>query len=227
MRPTKQRATQADEKANWRLQLLNAANTLIQTTPYDRLTVAQIAEQAHLAKGTVYLYFKSKEELFLGLTERLLGAWLDELDKFLAQDSLQTHDPEQRAGVIAQQLAHSLAASPILLNLLGRLHTVLETKSEYAAVLAFKRFLNERLLRSGVLLETRLFGSVTGAGGRAFVELHALAIGIEHLAHQSEVTRQVERDHPHLALGNADFAPRFAHAAAALLRGLQQEVQST
>ncbi|MFM5983822.1 MAG: hypothetical protein ACKO9I_00570, partial [Sphaerospermopsis kisseleviana] len=41
------------------------------------------------------------------------------------------------------------------------------SKSEYDAVLAFKRFLNERLVRSGALLETYLFGSVTGAGVQA------------------------------------------------------------
>lgn len=225
MHPTKQRATRADEKESRRQQLLDAAYTLSQSTPYDLLTVAQIAEQAGLAKGTVYLYFKSKEELFLGLTERLLATWLDALDHFLAQNALQRHDEAKRAALIAQAMADTLAAAPLLLNMLGMLHTVLEARSDYDAVLAFKRFLNERLLRSGALLERALFGSVTGIGAQAFVELHALAIGIEHLARQSEVTRQVEQNHPHLALGNRAFAPRFAHAATALLRGFQREAR--
>lgn len=222
MNPTKQRATRADEKASRRQQLLDAAYTLSQRTPYDLLTVAQIAEQAGLAKGTVYLYFKSKEELFLGLTERLLARWLDELDQFLRQVANQPENKALRAAIIAQQMADTLAAAPLLLNLLGMVHTILEAKSEYDAVLAFKRFLYERLVRSGALLETYLFGSVTGAGVQAFIELHALAIGVEHLARQNEITRQIEQHHPHLALGNAAFTPRFAHAATALLRGLQR-----
>ncbi len=223
MHPTKQRATRADEKESRRQQLLEAAYTLSQSTPYDLLTVAQIAEQAKLAKGTVYLYFKSKEELFLGLTERLLTAWLDELDQFLAQDALQHHAETNHAAIIAQQMAETLAATPLLLNMVGMLHTVLEARSDYDAVLAFKCFLNQRLLRSGALLERALFGSATGTGAQVFVELHALAIGVEHLVRQSEVIRLVEQNHPHLALGNTTFAPRFAHAATALLRGFQRE----
>ena len=114
MHPTKQRATRADEKESRRQQLLDAAYTLSQSTPYDLLTVAQIAEQAKLAKGTVYLYFKSKEELFLGLTERVLTAWLDELDQFLAQDALQHHAETNHAAIIAQQMAETLAATPLV-----------------------------------------------------------------------------------------------------------------
>ena len=34
-------------------------------TNYEAVTIAAVAQESGLAKGTVYLYFKTKEELFL------------------------------------------------------------------------------------------------------------------------------------------------------------------
>jgi AcrR family transcriptional regulator len=41
--------------------------------------MAELAEQCGLAKGTLYLYFDSKEELFLAALELELAAWFEHL----------------------------------------------------------------------------------------------------------------------------------------------------
>lgn len=56
--------------------MLRAANLLIQEHGYPRIRMEDIAEQAGVAVGTVYLYFQGKADLFAALvaeqTERLL-----------------------------------------------------------------------------------------------------------------------------------------------------------
>lgn len=52
--------------------ILSAALTLFGHYGYRRTSIDDIAQEAGIAKGTVYLYFKSKEEIFRALSQQLL-----------------------------------------------------------------------------------------------------------------------------------------------------------
>lgn len=51
------------EKQNRREEILETARELFYTCGYEKTRMVDIAEQLELSKGTVYLYFRSKEEL--------------------------------------------------------------------------------------------------------------------------------------------------------------------
>ena len=48
-------------------QIFNAAVAVIVRQGYDKTTMSDIADEAGVSRGTVYLYFKGKEELFEAL----------------------------------------------------------------------------------------------------------------------------------------------------------------
>jgi AcrR family transcriptional regulator len=50
------------------------------------VTVAEIAERAHVGKGTVYLYWDTKEELFFSLLARDFVATIDEFTAVIQRD---------------------------------------------------------------------------------------------------------------------------------------------
>lgn len=50
--------------------ILDAARTVFSRQGYAGASVEDVAEQAGIAKGTLYLYFKSKEELYLAALAR-------------------------------------------------------------------------------------------------------------------------------------------------------------
>jgi len=50
--------------------ILDAAEEVFTDKGFDAATMEEVAERAGLAKGTLYLYFPSKEDLFLGLALR-------------------------------------------------------------------------------------------------------------------------------------------------------------
>ena len=50
-------------------EIMKAAAVLFSQKSYHDVTVDQIAEQVGVAKGTIYLYFESKENLYLGILE--------------------------------------------------------------------------------------------------------------------------------------------------------------
>jgi len=67
-------------------ELLDAAEIVLARLGYDRTTVAAITDQAGVSRATLYVYFASKEEIFLALAARVRDAFL------LAQELPGSHD---------------------------------------------------------------------------------------------------------------------------------------
>ncbi len=60
----------AREKERRRNQIIDAAESVIFSKGLEQSTMDEIAEEAELSKGTLYLYFKNKNELYLAITQR-------------------------------------------------------------------------------------------------------------------------------------------------------------
>jgi len=62
-------------------QIKDAALKLFSDKGFHDTTITRIAEAAGLGKGTIYWYWKSKEELAFSLVEDMLSAFLDLIEK--------------------------------------------------------------------------------------------------------------------------------------------------
>lgn len=60
--------------------ILDAAYELFGSGGFYETKMSEVAERAGIAKGTVYLYFKSKEELFMAVTRRDCEGFLEQLE---------------------------------------------------------------------------------------------------------------------------------------------------
>lgn len=74
------------EKENRRLQILNAAELIMYKNGLHSLNIDLIAQYTQLAKGTIYLYFKSKEEILSTLTIKARLLLLEEFKKIAIND---------------------------------------------------------------------------------------------------------------------------------------------
>ncbi|CAH1190217.1 HTH-type transcriptional regulator BetI [Paenibacillus auburnensis] len=63
--------------------ILDAAYELFGSEGFYETKMSEVAERAGIAKGTVYLYFKSKEELFMAVTRRDCEDFLQRLEELL------------------------------------------------------------------------------------------------------------------------------------------------
>jgi AcrR family transcriptional regulator len=83
----------AEHDSGTAARILAAARELVLKRGVKGLTVAEIAEKAHVGKGTAYLYWKTKEDLLLGLFARdFLAGVNDELDALSADpDAARPH----------------------------------------------------------------------------------------------------------------------------------------
>lgn len=211
-----QRARRDEDKEARRRQLLDAALALYQATSYDEVKVADVAERAELAKGTVFLYFPTKEALFLALLEEQLLAWFTRLEQALSRKG-----ERWTGGRVARTVAGSLRGEEPLTRLLTRLQTVLEQNVTPAQVRGFKQRLLEALGRAGMRVEERLPFLSPGEGMRFLLHVNALVVGLRQMADLAPVVREVLEAAPHLTPLRVDFTRELTDALTTLLRGLE------
>ncbi len=74
------------EKQQRRLNIIEAAEKVFFEKGFDDTTMDEIAEIAELSKGTIYLYFKSKEELFMEIVKRGNKILMNLFDKAIKKE---------------------------------------------------------------------------------------------------------------------------------------------
>ena len=213
------RAMTEEQKQLRRADILKVALHRFTLTPYDALSMADTAEEVGVAKGTLYLYFRSKEEMFLAVYTDELNAWFDELDR-----ELTASQGEASIAAFLQILGDSLARRPQLLRLIAILHTVLEQNVDYATAKRFKTWMKERLLKTGGLIERHLPFLKAGQGTELMLRIDALIIGFQHLAAPSGVMREVLAEEE-LALFRVDLQQALLGTLGTLLMGLAYEAK--
>lgn len=214
----RQRARSDEEKRKRREAILSIALEMYERDPsFAAFTMAALAEAAGLAKGTLYLYFRTKEELFLALVERLFEAWFDDVDGRL--DRARGSWTAERG---AEVLVGAVAERRTLARLLSILGTIVEENVEPEAAVRYKTRVLERAAATGGKLERRLPFLAPGQGGRLLVHLHALVIGVWQLAEPSAVIRAV-MERPEMAPGRVDFVRDLRVLLLAVLHGLERE----
>jgi len=61
--------------------ILNAALKVFSETGYHKAQVARIAKEAGVAGGTVYLYFKNKEDILISLFQEKMGEFITRIEE--------------------------------------------------------------------------------------------------------------------------------------------------
>jgi TetR/AcrR family transcriptional repressor of uid operon len=75
--------------------IVQAAITTFSKYGYDKTRMDDIAKSAKLGKGTLYLYFKSKEELFYAISENSIKELKEQLSKLFSKKEDLVHDAEK------------------------------------------------------------------------------------------------------------------------------------
>jgi len=208
-----ERARKAEDKERRAQEILDAAEALALEGGWADVTVAAVAAQAGLAKGTVFLYFPTREALGLALLERALEAWFAEVRARLhrARGSLTS------AGV-ARTLSESLRDRRLMIELLSILGSQLEANVDEATARGFKERLMARLIAAGAALESAVPHFPPGAGIRFLLQMDALAIGLWQMSSPAPVVGRLLEE-PHLRPMKVDFARELTNSLRALLEG--------
>jgi AcrR family transcriptional regulator len=208
------RAYRPDQKETRKQAILAGAIQLFEEMPYAELRMADLALRLGLGKGTIYLYFPTKESLFLAVLQVEMGAWFDGASAYL-----EAIPAGSEPDTVAQGLVGELLARPLLPKLQALLHPVLEQNVPHGEAVAFARFLQDQVLRVGGLLEQVLADLPTGRGAAYLIRFHALVMGSQLMSSRPPVVQDALRE-PDLRLFDFDFETVMRGAAADLLTGM-------
>ncbi|MGZ3182057.1 MAG: TetR/AcrR family transcriptional regulator [Telluria sp.] len=138
-------------------------------------TVAQIAVAAGLAKGTVYLYFRTKEEMFVALLEDGFARLFRQLLPALAA---LPQDGAKVPRAFARAYARMIQDSGDLLPLAALANAVLEQNLPVEPMRRFKTALAQGLALAGQQLEARTQLRPAGAGDALLLQTYAMTLGL-------------------------------------------------
>lgn len=168
------RARQEHQKLERREAILVAGLALLGERPFQQISMSLVAERTGLVKGTLYLYFATKEELFLELFRDQLHAWFWDLEA-----GLEGLSRASRLEGLARLIADAAERRPAFLRLLAVLHSHLADNLPAATAQAFRRELHARAAAMGVLLERALPFLHPGQGSTLVFQILALMAGAQ------------------------------------------------
>ena len=142
-------ATGAPDKGDKRVRILGAAERIFARRGFFASRVSEIAKEAGVADGTIYLYFKSKDELLISLFEERMKQVNDALARAIADlspvEQLRAF-AKTYLRLIESEPAYSFVTARLLLNNLyaeavGRMVGLKEAGEMYRDY--FPRFLED------------------------------------------------------------------------------------
>lgn len=146
------------EKAN---QILDIAAQLLLTTDYRKIRMIDLARKMGISNGIIYVYFKTKETLFLCLLWREYQKRLSYLINLAKQEELSCFADAKR--MFLAELTHLIDTSPIYIRLATLRTTILETNTDadmlqnmHTQFLEQVELWMSNLCRSGVLSRSQV-----------------------------------------------------------------------
>jgi len=91
-------ATAEKRKLDRRQQILDAAVEVFAGKGFHKSRVADVARAADVADGTIYLYFKSKDDILISIFEQTMGDMIEQAEAVLADLS----DPLEKLARLAR-----------------------------------------------------------------------------------------------------------------------------
>jgi len=142
----KKRAVFEHDKREKTLHLVQVAAQLLEHEPFAALSMNRIAKVAKVAKGTLYLYFPTKEALALAVHRQDYIIWFEDLKRWC-------QGPEND---FAAWLIDSLRRYPRFLQLIPLVAIVFEPQAGEEALIQYKRTLIQAIAEIAPLLAPKL-----------------------------------------------------------------------
>ena len=206
------RAVRLADKEQRRRSILVAARRVLLTQPDRFASVEQVAAAAGLAKGTIYLYFDSKEELVLELYRDQLTEFIDAMVARLQQPEPMTFDD------LYAIVRHYIVDSGTYLPLATLCFAMQEKSVPVEPMLALKLDAAAQLDRAAAALTVHFPQLDAQHASDLLLQGYGLIIGLWHLLHPMPSVIDPAR-HPELARIRPDFAVALEDALRALWSG--------
>lgn len=169
------RARAPEDKHERRAAIVAAAEALLRRDPAGAFAVQDIARRAGLAKGTVYLYFGSREEILLAVHDAQLAELFGAIESALARRAAD-------AARVARAVLAFLKDRGGFFRLATLCHGALDDSVSPVAACAHRDAVAARLEALGGRIEALHPGMRRGQGLTLLTNCYALMLGLWQIA---------------------------------------------
>ena len=155
------------EKERRRQQIIVAAKRIFSAKGFNKATMEDIAKEAEISPGTIYLYFKNKDELYASLSIRILQHLNIRLEHVKNQNNI---NDEQRIASLKDALYDIYDFDPLILINLFHLQSSESLKNLSSGLLTDIK----RLSQSSLQIMADIFSE--GIDKDVFIEQNPLAL---------------------------------------------------
>ena len=203
------RASTAQKKEQRRASILERARAYIAARSFDEIRLSDLARELGLVKGTLYLYFPTKQDLFASILVEEMEAWWAQ-----CMEKRATRSP-------GKDLAHGLGERMLLVRLIASLHMSIEPGLSPGGLRGMKSWFRDFAVRASRDLEGRYAG-IPGKGLDLVMRIYALAVGAAQLAFPPGNVRALVESDDAFAVFRIAFDPFLAESIDALYRGARR-----
>jgi AcrR family transcriptional regulator len=198
----RKRAVAPEDKNARRSHIVRAAEELAARA--GGFSVDQLARRSGMAKGTVYLYFGTREEILLAVHEKQTHEVFDVVERALAAS-------EPSAENVVRAGLRYLRAHPEFYPLAANCRHMLDTNVSTEAALAFKIAIAGRLEPLGRRIEQLYPGLKPGEGATLLMNNYAMIVGLWQQADTPQCLRTVMH-RPEMRIFRIDFEKQLTAA---------------
>ncbi|PIE40669.1 MAG: hypothetical protein CSA49_07310 [Gammaproteobacteria bacterium] len=179
------RARDEGQKLARKHTLMDAGWSLFLESDGNLPSVAQVVKKAGLAKGTFYLYFKTKEELFLALLSDAVERFFDKIKDELSTPSINV---DSLIDTFVKQISEDQALTRLGCIMSG----VIEQNTEENVLLHFKLKMVQMLFDVGEMISVAVENAIKegkpynhidkGTAARLVLRSYAAFVGVAQMA---------------------------------------------
>ena len=114
-------------------EIMDACEQLYRTMNFKEITLKEIGEVTSFTRTSIYNYFQTKEEIFLGLFQREYELWCEALEEILNCNETLTREQ------LADRIAETLSDRELMLKLLAVNLYDMEENSRMERLIEFKK----------------------------------------------------------------------------------------
>jgi AcrR family transcriptional regulator len=213
-----QRARSPEQKEKRRRALLEAAETYFLEVGYEACSMAKLAKRAGVVKGTLYLHFKTREELFLTLYEQSLIRW--------SQVFIGCLSDSMTSKAYAQMLYRTAISDGAFLPLLIRLEHIIEHNVEIPRLIKSKRVFIRQVEAVAAPTSTSLNLSKAQAS-EVVKTMGVLLIGATRADQGPSLDNEALPEDVQELIASFSSEPLFVKNAVRIIEGIRAEAAST
>ncbi|UZP67426.1 TetR/AcrR family transcriptional regulator [Desulfovibrio mangrovi] len=132
---------------NKRRKIMEAASALFASRPFHKVLLTDVATEAGVGKGTVYIYFKDKDDLYRSVVH---AGFHEVIQRIRTQLEEQTDSPETQLRNAIGEVVRYAYGNPDIFRLLREAHAKADDTAHCAAIRLELATIFEAIIRSGI-----------------------------------------------------------------------------